>query len=299
MRLSARIFNSFIVGLLLCLPGTAVQAKIIHKEQSLYQTILIDERGSVLCLQFSVRTDQRNQSCVDQRNPRKMVFGYTKMLMAALLINPEPANILMIGLGGGTVAVALADILPDAHIDAVEIDPAVEEVARKYFGFVEHDRINVTIQDGRVFTKRAALQGKKYDLIILDAFNGDYIPEHLMTREYLEETKSLLSENGVVAANTFSVSNLYDHETATYAEVFGQLFNLTRTDSSNRVIFASVGPLPGVYEMAARARLLKDTLHPFGVPITSYPKALIKPVKWKKDTRVLTDQYSPANLLNQ
>ncbi|MDA1076497.1 MAG: fused MFS/spermidine synthase [Proteobacteria bacterium] len=277
----------------------SAQAEIIYRDQSLYQTILVDQRGSVLCLQFSVRQDQRNQSCVDQRNPRKMVFGYTQMIMAALLLNPEPESILMIGLGGGTIAVALAELFPQASIEVVEIDPAVDEVARRYFGFQENEHINVTIQDGRVFTKRAGLKGKKYDLIILDAFNGDYIPEHLMTREYLEETKALLTSNGVIAANTFAISDLYDHESATYAAVFGQFFNLRRADTSNRVIFASEMPLPSVYVMAARAKDLEESLKPYGVPIKTYPRAMLEPAKWDKDARVLTDQYSPANLLNQ
>ncbi len=45
-------------------------------------------------------------------------------------------------------------------------------------------------QDARVWVKRAATAPKRYDLIMLDAFNGDYIPEHLMTREYLAETRA-------------------------------------------------------------------------------------------------------------
>ena len=66
-------------------------------------------------------------------------------------------------------------------------------------------------------------QKNYHDLIMLDAFNGDYIPEHLMTREYLEETSKLMAENAVVVANTFSISQLYHHESTTYQAVFGSL----------------------------------------------------------------------------
>ena len=73
-------------------------------------------------------------------------------------------------------------LFPTAVIHAIEIDTAVTKVAKKYFDFTENDQIKVD-QDGRVFTKRALANSFKYDLIILDAFNGDYIPEHLMTQD--------------------------------------------------------------------------------------------------------------------
>ena len=62
---------------------------------------------------------------------------------------------------------------------------------------------------------------QRYDLIMLDAFDHEYIPEHLLTQEFLQEVKSLLAPGGVLAANTFSSSRLYDHESTTYAAVFG------------------------------------------------------------------------------
>ena len=55
---------------------------------------------------------------------------------------------------------------------------------------------------------------------MLDAFDGEYIPEHLMTVEFLE-MRDLLSDDGVLVANTFASSKLYDYESATYAEAFG------------------------------------------------------------------------------
>ena len=61
-----------------------------------------------------------------------------------------------------------------------------------------------------------ATRSQHHDLILLDAFTADYIPEHLMTAEYLAETRALLTEDGVIAANTFGISDLYDHESTTY-----------------------------------------------------------------------------------
>ena len=292
-----------LAGILVCLLTAtfvlAVDARVIHKERSLYQTILVEKLGSTVCLKFSARRNQRNQSCIDQRRPREMVFAYTRMMMASLLLNPSPERILVVGLGGGTLPTALVQVYGDAVADAVEIDPAVVAVAERFFGFVSGERLRVHVRDARAFVKRAVGNGESYDLIMLDAFNSDYIPEHLMTREFLLETRSLLTADGVLAANTFDSSRLYDHESVTYSDVFGPFFNLRLPGSSNRVILAARSPLPGLLQLQRRAAELDGRLRPFGVDIRSYPKHLLSKVDWDTTARVLTDQYSPANLLRE
>ncbi len=295
---------SLLLGLLVTttlLIATAefAQARIIHKERSLYSTILLDKQGSIICLQFSVRHDQRNQSCKDLNNPRKLVFGYARMMMKVLLLMPEPTNILIVGLGGGTLPMTLNELYPQATIDVIEIDPAVVTVAETYFDFAANEQIRVHVQDGRVFTKRAALRDTRYDLIMLDAFNGDYIPEHLMTREYLEETKAILAPGGVIAANTFSISRLYDHESATYQAVFGEFINVTARDSANRIILTTGEPLPPISDLESVAAALSPKLRPYDVRLQDYRRQFSTDVDWDPDARLLTDQYAPANLLNE
>jgi len=221
------------------------------------------------------------------------------MMMAALLVNPQPSRILIVGLGGGSLPEALAAQLPHAQMDLIEIDPAVVRVAKAYFEFQPSPLMHIHEVDARVFGKRAALRGARYDLILLDAFNGDYIPEHLMTREYLEETRALLSPTGVLAANTFAISKLYDHESVTYSAVFGDFLNFQMPDSANRVVIASIAPLPSDASIAQRARDLASRMEPFGVPLRRYPARLSRARDWDASARVLTDQYAPANLLNQ
>ena len=284
-----------LLGLALLLPSA--WAEVVHRERSLYQTILVVKQGRTLCLQFSLRRAQRNQSCLDERRPERMVLAYTRMMMAALLLGPQPQRILVVGLGGGTLPMALTGIYPDARLDAVEIDPAVVRVAKRHFGFAENERLKVHVKDARVFTRRAVAAGRSYDLILLDAFGADYIPEHLMTREYLADVRALLSADGALAANTFAVSQLYDHESATYFDVFGPFLNLKLPSSGNRVILATKTQLPSLMALNARAAALDKSLAPYGIDIRSYPRRLKSEIDWPRDTRVLTDQYAPANLL--
>ena len=164
-------------------------AEIVHNERSLYRNILVEDKNDLRCLKFNVKSTKTQQSCFLKSEPKKLVFNYTKLLMTSLLFNPQPERILIIGLGGGTMSNTLAELYPNSHIDNIEIDPAVVKVARNYFSFYENDKIKTYTQDGRIFVKRALLKKQTYDWIILDAFNGDYIPEHLMTVEFLQEAK--------------------------------------------------------------------------------------------------------------
>ncbi len=286
---------------LLCLAAgvaaTCAHGQVIHREPSLYQTVLVTERGATVCLQFEARSDVRNQSCVDRRRPRRLVLPYTRMLLGSLLLMPDPETILVVGLGGGVLPNAFAELLPDARIDVVEIDPVVVAVAERFFDFRATDRMRVFVSDARVFTRRARGRETRYDLVVLDAFGSEYIPEHLMTLEYFRETRGLLTERGVVAANTFQDSGLRDHESETWYQAFGPFIDFTRDVSLNRIVLASVAPLADPSTVARRARTWRRRMEPYGVSIVDFPKTFDRNPRWDRTIEALTDQYAPANLL--
>jgi len=267
---------------------------VVHTERSLYRQILVYDDDELRCMRFTKQTGGR-QSCIDRAHPQRVVFDYVKMMLASLAVNPAPKSILIVGLGGGTLVDVLERALPDADIDVAEIDPAVVRVATQFFGLRASPRVHVHEEDGRVYVKRALRAGKRYDLVMLDAFDHEYIPEHLLTQEYLREVKGLLAPGGIVAANTFSTSRLYDHESATYASVFGPFYNVK---SNNRVIIARPDGLPAAATVRANAERVRTMLAPFGVePVAIVERFDTKP-DWREDARVLTDKYSPSNLMN-
>ncbi|KAB2929039.1 MAG: spermidine synthase [Candidatus Contendobacter sp.] len=276
-------------------PSTAMN--IIHTEKSLYRNILVYEEDEQRCMSFTRHNRTARQSCQSLDEPDQFVFSYTKMMMGALYLNPHPRNILIVGLGGGVLPTALSRMFPDAGIDVVEIDPAVVKVARQFFGFNPNPNVRVFEEDGRVFVKRAGKSSQRYELIMLDAFDHEYIPEHLLTREFLLEVKTLLTADGVLAANTFSSSRLYHHESTTYQSVFGLFYNL-RVELKNRVVLAKMDGLPLRDAIERNANLLEEKLKLLGfggdwlMPLFSTDR------DWNPDARVLTDQYSPSNLLN-
>src|SRR5690606_19218357 len=117
----------------------------------------------------------------------------------------------------------------------------------------------------------------------------------LLTREFIAEVKSLLAPSGVLAANTFSSSRLYDHESVTYAAVFPRFFNLKR---ENRVIIAVNGPLPQKEQLRERSQRFEESFAQFGFKASALLPLFSLEQDWDPDARMLTDQYSPANLLN-
>lgn len=277
-----------------------LSAKTLHSEKSMYRNIVVTEKRGERCMIFGrLSRNPTRQSCFDIRDPERLVFSYSKLVLAGFTQIPQsPKRILIIGLGGGTLPMTLERMYPDAEIDTAEIDPAVIQVARDWFLYKESDKQKVYTIDGRVFVKRQLLRKIKYDVVILDAFNGDYIPEHMMTEEYFKEIRGVLEPDGLLIANTFSTNKLYHHESVTYQKVFGEFYYAHSDRSGNRIIFGNLDK-PNSFESDPKVKQIKEYLQSIGVDFRLFNRLLSNKVDWDESARSLTDQFSPANLLNQ
>jgi spermidine synthase len=104
---------------------------------------------------------------------------------------------LMLGLGAGVVPMRLAR--GGVAVDVVDIDPVSFAIAQRYFGF-EPQRVNAHLQDARTYLRGC---GKRYDVILVDLFHGDGVPEYLLTREFFADIKACLGSGGVATFNGF------------------------------------------------------------------------------------------------
>ncbi|CAM4304924.1 spermidine synthase [Bordetella muralis] len=261
-----RLIFPLAIGGMALLLALSIQAepRLLHSEPSPFGQVLVFEDNGERCLNFNSMTDLGRQTCMDLQEPDELVFSYTRMMISALFVNPAPRRILIVGLGGATLQKALAALLPDATIDTVEIDPAVARVAEDYFDYRPGPRQRLFVEDGRAYIENARRTGQQYDMVMLDAFDVDYVPEHLMTVEFLEHVKAILAKDGIVVANTFTNSDLYERESATYAHVFGPFFNLRQ---GNRVIVAARDTLPGMDAIRSNAKAWKNKLEPLSVDV--------------------------------
>ena len=113
----------------------------------------------------------------------------------------------VIGLGAGTLATYAR---PGDRFKAYEINPEVETLARNYFTFLEDAdaRVDIVLGDGRISLETELQEDgpQGFDVLVVDAFSGDGIPVHLLTREAFELYWKHLKMDGVLAIN---ISNLY------------------------------------------------------------------------------------------
>ncbi len=149
--------------------------------------------------------------------PDDLPVRYTQIMTVGMLYPPEVRRVLMIGLGGGSISSYLGRFMPDVIIDTVEVDPGVITAAKTYFGMIETPRVRYHEGDGRVFLNR---NKETYDLILVDAFHGGYVPFHLLTREFYTLVKQRLAPGGAAAFNVHDGTKLYASTLMTLRAVF-------------------------------------------------------------------------------
>jgi spermidine synthase len=287
--LAAIIFSLAIVFLYL-LPTSA---DVIDEKESPYQTIFISEANGIRRMHVGSLLDR--SSAMDLKDPYRHVYEYTAMMMLVSGYVDAPKKILVVGLGGGTVTRTLRMIYPDAEITNVEFDPEIVALARQYFGFVEDPKMKLGVEDARRWLRSTTEQ---FDMILLDAYHGGYIPFHLTTREFLEIVRERLSQGGVVCSNTWINQALAERESATYHAVFGGFHHYIGKLSTNRIVVAAPGGLPSPEAVRNRLAELEATRKPERLDLKGMFENHFAPnPTWPDGTKILTDDYAPVNLL--
>lgn len=134
----------------------------------------------------------------------------------------------------------------------------------------------------------------------MDAFNSDYIPFHLTTKEFIEEVKGILAEDGVVIANVFYSNRLFDAELKTFLAVFGRCQAFLGAYSTNAML---VGPGPTcptltLKEAVNQARMLQRK-HRLAFNMLTVAKRLRPNKRPDPRVKVLTDDRAPVNWLRR
>jgi spermidine synthase len=214
--------------------------RVVFDQRSPWNRVLVVDEGGLRSLYFG-DSDQATQSTISLRDPKAVPMEYIRHAASALAFAPRRHRTLVVGLGGATFPMLLRRSHPDMTIDVVEIDPLVRQVARDYFGLVEDKQLRVHIADGAEFMRRAR---GRWDVILLDAYGPDSIPDALTTKAFFADVAQRLTKGGLVVANIADVRN--DHERAVitrFATAFPACI-LLHTPRSDNVIAVAGASLP-------------------------------------------------------
>lgn len=190
---------------------------LLEKRESLYNNIFIFGDRDTVTMTFGQNKRYYTESSMKLSDPSGLTVDYTRLMTVGIAYPPKVERIAEIGLGGGRTVSYLTASLPDTGILAIELDKDVVDLAKKYFKFQETARMRAVVSDGRAYLLKYP---EKWDVILIDAYRGPFVPFHLLTREFYELVKTRLNPGGVVVQNIEPSTMLFDSATATLKSVF-------------------------------------------------------------------------------
>jgi len=224
------------------------------------------------------------QSSVYLDSP-ELVARYTQAFQLLTQSRPDVRHALTIGGGAFVWPMQFIADAPDATMDVVEIDPALTDIASRYFRYRPDERVRVVHEDGRTFLNR--VHGGAYDLIFTDAFAGTSIPVQLTTREALVRMDEALADDGVLVSNLIGAVDgprgaLVRSMLATYRSVFEHV---------------TVIPLLGPSEGGKLQNIILVSSHE-RVSVPPALESLVRDVPTDERDVVLTDEFAPVERLS-
>ncbi|NQV55585.1 MAG: fused MFS/spermidine synthase, partial [Rhodospirillales bacterium] len=124
------------------------------------------------------------------------MYTYALEILARNFV-PKAERAVVLGLGAGVVAKGLKRA--GLRVSAIEINSDVVAAAKSHFGF-DGAGIDIKIQDARTFARRCSNQ---YDIVVVDLFLGDNIPDYLLTRQFFADLRRCVRPGGAVVMNAF------------------------------------------------------------------------------------------------
>jgi spermidine synthase len=275
----------------------AVRAELLKRKdgqvariETEYNDIFITKRRNELTMSFQLKGWDYTESVANLADADDLPVRYTRQMTVGLAYPPETKKVLMLGLGGGSLSIYLGRFMPEVAIDTVEIDPGVTKAAKDYFGIRETSRVRYFDADGRVYVNR---NKQLYDVILVDAFQGGYVPFHLLTREFYQILKQRLAPGGVAVFNVHDGTKLYRSTLKTQAAVFESV-HVYPSGEGEAITVATAGAAPDGATLAQRAEALQQK-HNFRFPL---PALLARRITTPSTAggELLTDDFAPVNL---
>jgi spermidine synthase len=294
LRLSSFVF-------LLPLLLLAQSRDVIFERITQYHHIQVYDEDGIRTLSFNGSWETK----MSLRDPLTGHFEYTEYFQMPFIWNPHVKSVLMAGLGGGSTQRAYQHYFTNVLVDAVELDPAVVDVAEKYFHLAPSPTLHIHTNDARQFLRRAT---NAYDVILMDAYSttryGSSLPPQLTTREFFTIASQRLRTNGVLAYNVIGQitgyrQNLVGAMYHTMKDVFPQVYMFPANETQNIVFIAtkSAEPFTFAQVQSAAQALVSSGVAKLPSFSTRAENFLNTPPPSAANSVVLTDEFSPIESL--
>ena len=233
-----------------------LQAWRIRKPEEDNESVYISEKFGVRTLHIGSDTVQ---SSMRLTRPNDLEISYTRSMMAFLLFNPDPRDVLMIGLGGGSLAKYIYHHLPQSRSTAVEVNPRVVTVARQFFHVPPDDeRLRVVVGDGAAYLADGPRQA---DAVIVDGYDAEAQVEALTTAAFYRDCARALGANGMLVVNLWGGDRNYTMCVERIAAAFDRHVVCMPAGKPGNVVVLAFKRSPGQpmwSELRNRARVLEE-----------------------------------------
>lgn len=285
---SAAVFGAFSV-LSTQLGFAFWERRLLYEGESTYNYLQVKEDDNKTYLSTNVLFGVQSVYVKDG----SLTGMYYDYAMAAPLMSgsvDKEKDMLILGMGTGTYAKQCINYLGNISAEGVEIDEKIIDLSRKYFDLPEE--VKVTAYDGRAFL---SVSDKKYDVIMVDAYQDITIPFQMSSVEFFTMVKEHLKDGGVMVVNMNMRSDNSDGINSRLADtisaVFDNVYTIDVEHSTNRELFAS-NASDILYIFRKNIETLEnDTLYSMMRTVSENLS------EYRSEGNILTDDKAPVELL--
>ncbi len=238
-----------------------------------YAKPFILDSGLQRRLQFDLYTVQ---SAMHLEHPDRLTLAYTRKMMAFLLFNRAPARVLLLGLGGGSLAKFCYRRLPYTTITAVEVNSDVIALREEFRIPPDDDRFRVICADGADYVARLGLS---QDVILADACDREGIAPELNAIEFYQHARRCLFSGGVFVANMCGNLDSCAAHVAKIRTVFGDEFMTLQVRPDGNLIVFAFKRCPPEIDWAQLGAAAVDLKRTFGLDFPRYVRRIA--LNWK------------------
>ena len=213
-------------------------SRAVHKSMTGEESVDVSEMDGVRSLYLGSETVQ---SAMRVKAPYELELAYSRGMMMFLLFMKQPKDLLMVGLGGGSIPKYIHHFLPEMQTRVVEINPRIIQVARSHFYLPDDDgRLEVIEGDGVVYLQE---NGATADVLLLDIFDSQGVPPEMYNQAFFDTCEASLRLDGMMAVNLWGSDKNFDIYLQRIEQSFhGRVLVLRTGRPGNIVVFGFKRP---------------------------------------------------------